>query len=89
VPEEADLVLSETTTLDTPLVLLDSLLFVVSPMLERIMRRAVERAYLRYVPGGQGTQRIKRRNIAPRYTTSRLLAAFGSERRWRLGRELR
>ena len=28
-----------------PLVLLDSLLFVVSPMLERIMRRAVERAY--------------------------------------------
>jgi protein ImuB len=45
VPEEADLVLSETATLDTPLVLLDSLLFVVSPMLERIMRRAVERAY--------------------------------------------
>jgi protein ImuB len=44
-PEEADLVLSETATLDTPLVLLDSLLFVVSPMLERIMRRAVERAY--------------------------------------------
>jgi protein ImuB len=45
VPEEADLVLCETATLDTPLVLLDSLLFVVSPMLERIMRRAVERAY--------------------------------------------
>ena len=45
VPEEADLVLSETAILDTPLVLLDSLLFVVSPMLERIMRRAVERAY--------------------------------------------
>ncbi len=45
VPEEADLVLSETATLDTPLVLLDSLLFIVSPMLERIMRRAVERAY--------------------------------------------
>ncbi len=45
VPEEADLILSETATLDTPLVLLDSLLFVVSPMLERIMRRAVERAY--------------------------------------------
>jgi protein ImuB len=45
VPEEADLVLSEAATLDTPLVLLDSLLFVVSPMLERIMRSAVERAY--------------------------------------------
>jgi protein ImuB len=45
VPEEADLVLSETAILDTPLVLLDSLLFVVSPMMERIMRRAVERAY--------------------------------------------
>ena len=45
IPEEADLVLSETATLDTPLVLLDSLLFVASPMLERIMRRAIERAY--------------------------------------------
>jgi hypothetical protein len=45
VPEEADLVLSETAILDTPLVLLDSLLFVVSPMLERMMRSAVERAY--------------------------------------------
>jgi protein ImuB len=45
VPEEADLVLSETAILDTPLVLLDSLLFVVSPMLERIMRQAIERAY--------------------------------------------
>ncbi len=45
VPEEPDLVLSETAILDTPLVLLDSLLFVVSPMLERIMRRAIERAY--------------------------------------------
>jgi protein ImuB len=45
VPEEADLILSETAILDTPLVFLDSLLFVVSPMLERIMRSAVERAY--------------------------------------------
>jgi protein ImuB len=45
VPEEADLVLSETAILDTPIVLLDSLLFVVSPMLERIMRQAIERAY--------------------------------------------
>ena len=42
---EADIILSESTTLDTPLVLLDSLLFVVSPMLERVMRSAVERAY--------------------------------------------
>jgi protein ImuB len=45
VPEEADLILSETAQLDTPLVLLESLIFVVSPMLERIMRTAVERAY--------------------------------------------
>lgn len=45
VPEKADLVLSEIATLDTPLVLLDSLLFIVSPMLERIMRRAAEHAY--------------------------------------------
>ena len=45
VPEEPDLILSETAILDTPLVLLDSLLFVVSPMLERIMRRATEHAY--------------------------------------------
>ena len=45
VPEEADLILSETAILDSPLVLLDSLLFIVSPMLERIMRSAVERAY--------------------------------------------
>jgi protein ImuB len=45
VPEEVELILSETAILDTPLVLLDSLLFIVSPMLERIMRRAVEHAY--------------------------------------------
>jgi protein ImuB len=45
VPEEPDLILSETAILDTPLALLDSLLFVVSPMLERIMRRATEHAY--------------------------------------------
>jgi protein ImuB len=45
VPEEADFVLSETAILDTPLVLLESLLFVVSPLLEHIMGRAVERAY--------------------------------------------
>jgi protein ImuB len=45
VPEKPDLILSETGMLDTPLFLLDSLLFVVSPMLERIMRRATEHAY--------------------------------------------
>lgn len=45
VPEVPDLILSETAVLDTPLVLLGSLLFVVSPMLERIMRRAIEHAY--------------------------------------------
>jgi protein ImuB len=45
VPEEPDLILSETASLDTPLFLLDSLLFVMSPMLERMMRRATEHAY--------------------------------------------
>ena len=42
--------LIETTALDSPLELLDSLLFVLSPMLEKILRKALERAYaLRFV----------------------------------------
>ena len=45
VPEEADFTLSETTTLDSPLELLDSLLFILSPMLEAILRKATDRAY--------------------------------------------
>ena len=45
VPEEAEFTLSETTTLDSPLELLDSLLFVLSPMLEALVRRAMEYAY--------------------------------------------
>lgn len=45
VPEEVEFTLSETTALDSPVELLDSLLFVLSPMLESILRKAMERAY--------------------------------------------
>ena len=45
VPEEPALTLSETTALDSPVELLDSLLFVLSPMLEAILRKAINRAY--------------------------------------------
>ncbi len=45
VPEEPEFTLSETTALDSPLELLDSLLFVLSPMLEAILRKAMDRAY--------------------------------------------
>ena len=45
VPEEPEFTLSETTALDNPLTLLDSLLFVLSPMLETILRKAMDRAY--------------------------------------------
>ncbi len=45
VPEEPEFTLSETTALDSPLELLDSLLFVLSPMLETILRKAMDRAY--------------------------------------------
>ena len=45
VPEEPEFILSETTALDNPLTLLDSLLFVLSPMLEAILRKAMDRAY--------------------------------------------
>ena len=45
VPEEAPLSLSETTAFDSPIELLDSLLFVISPMLEKVLRKAGEQAY--------------------------------------------
>jgi protein ImuB len=45
VPEQAEFTLSETTALDSPLELLNSLLFVLSPMLEELLRRAMDRAY--------------------------------------------
>ena len=45
VPEEPTFALSETTVLDSPLELLDSLLFILSPMLEAILRKAMEHAY--------------------------------------------
>ena len=44
VPEKEAFTLLEQVALDTPVALLDSLLFVVSPMLERMLRQAVERA---------------------------------------------
>ena len=45
VPEEPAFTLSETAVLDSPVELLDSLLFVLSPMLEAILRKAMDRAY--------------------------------------------
>ena len=44
IPEQEPFALFEQIALDTPISLLDSLLFVISPMLERLMRQAVERA---------------------------------------------
>ncbi len=45
VPEEPEFTLAETTALDTPLELLDSLLFVLSPMLEAVLHKAIGQAY--------------------------------------------
>lgn len=45
VPREPAFTLSETTAFDSPVELLDSLLFVVSPMLEVLLRKAGRRAY--------------------------------------------
>lgn len=45
VPEAEEFTLCEKTELDQPVELLDSLLFVLSPMLERILRKAMDRAY--------------------------------------------
>ena len=44
VPEEPEFTLSETAALESPLELLDSLLFVLSPMLEAVLRKASNRA---------------------------------------------
>ncbi len=45
VPEEPAFTLAETTALESPIELLDSLLFVLSPILEMLMRKAVGSAY--------------------------------------------
>lgn len=45
VPEEPAFTLSETMSLDTPVELLESLLFVLSPLLEAILAKAMNRAY--------------------------------------------
>lgn len=45
VPEEEAFTLAVTTALDSPVEVLDSLLFVLSPMLETILTKAMERAY--------------------------------------------
>ena len=45
VPEEEAFTLTATTALDSPVEVLDSLLFVLSPMLETVLAKAMERAY--------------------------------------------
>ena len=45
VPEKPEFTLSETAALDSPVDLLDSLLFVLSPMLEALVRKALGSAY--------------------------------------------
>lgn len=45
VPEEPEFPLSEAVALDSPVELLDSLLFILSSMLEAVLRKARERAY--------------------------------------------
>ena len=45
VPQEPEFELSETMALDNPLEVLDSLLFVLSPMLESVMRKAINHAF--------------------------------------------
>ena len=45
VPDEPAFALEEVAALDSPVELLESLLFVLSPMLENILRKAMERAY--------------------------------------------
>jgi protein ImuB len=45
VPEEPAFLLNDQVTLDAPLESLESLLFLISPMLERILRRATSHAY--------------------------------------------
>ncbi len=45
VPETEEFTLYEKTELDQPVELLDSLLFILSPMLEKILRKATDRAY--------------------------------------------
>ena len=45
VPDEEAFTLTATTVLDSPVEVLDSLLFVLSPMLEMILTKAMERAY--------------------------------------------
>lgn len=44
-PAEPEFTLREETSFDTPLEQMDSLLFVLSPMIERLLLRAMERAY--------------------------------------------
>ena len=45
VPEEEAFALTATTALDSPVEVLDSLLFVLSPMLETVLAKAMERTY--------------------------------------------
>ncbi len=70
VPQEGAFTLSETVALDTPMELLDSLLFVLSPMLENLLRRAVEHAYaLRSVRLTLQLERMQPHSVAVRPAT--------------------
>lgn len=70
VPEEAGFTLSETVALDTPVELMESLLFVLSPMLETALRRAMEHAYaLRSVRLTLQIERMKPHAITVRPAT--------------------
>ena len=45
VPETPEFALVESTAFDTPIEVLDSLLFILSPLLERLLRKAMNQAY--------------------------------------------
>ena len=67
VPEEPAFKLTESTAFDTPIEVLDSLLFVLSPLLEKLLRRAIGHAYalrsleltLKLEPGGTHELHVK------------------------------
>lgn len=70
VPQEPGFTLSETVALDNPLEVLDSLLFVLSPMLETIMRKAMNHAFaLRSIRLTLGLERGEPHSIVIRPAT--------------------
>lgn len=70
VPQDGEFALSETVALDTPVELLDSLLFVLSSMLENLLRKAIEHAYaLRSVRLTLQLERMEPHSVAVRPAT--------------------